>query len=233
MPPLSPTPMVAAEVIDLTTLPSSSPVRLYSADRTPDVDRTTEQLKNSTIGKDADVPLEDGELSPATVKPTNTDPQRQRKRKKSQHGSITTKGETEESNDKRRKREDERNSCSPPDRAARRRALREKPSDSLFFVDDKPANVRDPYVSSALAGPSRMQQNGGLVLPRHVKLAEGSTETQEPSLVVIPDAEEDEEDFIDYLDTDGDRSVCISLAEPLPLCTLIQKMKDRSCSLLP
>ena len=231
--------MVAAGVIDLTNPSSSPPGPLYSVDRTPDADRTAEQLRNSTIDKDANVPLEDGEFLPAAMKPTSTDLRKQRKRKKSQQDSAATKGENEESGDKRRRREAERdehsraNSRSPPDRAARRRALREKPSDSLFFVDDKPADIRNPYVSPALAGPSGTQRTGGLVLPRHVKVAEGSSGAQEPPPVVIPDPEEDEEDFIDYLDTDGDRSVCISLAEPSLQCTLIQKMKDWSCSLLP
>ena len=233
---LSPTPMVAAaEVIDLTVLPSSPPACLYSVDRTPDVDQTIEQLKISAIDEDIVVPLEDGERSQASVKPTSADLQKPRKRRKSQQDLATTKGE----NDKRRRREDERdeppraNSRSPPGRAARRRALRENPPDSLFFVDDKPADVRDPYVSPALAGPSRTQRNGGLVLPHNVKVADGSSEAQDPSLVVLPDAEEGEEDFIDYLDIDGDRSVCISLAEPSPLCTLIQKMKDRNFPLFP
>jgi hypothetical protein len=100
-------------------------------------------------------------------------------------------------------------------------------------VDDRPADIRVPYISTSLAGPSRTQQNGGLVLPPHVNVADGSSEAQEPSLAALSDAEEGEEDFIDYLDVDGDRSVCISLAEPLLLCTLIQKMKDWSSSLFP
>ena len=209
----SSTPMTeAAEVIDLTGLSSSPPAHFYSDDRTPNVDQTTERLKNPPIDKDASVPPEDAELPP-TAKPKNTNPQKQRKRKKSQQGPATTKGENKESGDKRRRREDERDeppraSSRSPGRAARRRALREKPSDSLFFVDDKPADIRAPYVSPALAGPSRTQQNDGLVLPPHVKVADGSSEAQEPSLSALSDAEEGEEDFIDYLDIDGDRSVC-------------------------
>jgi hypothetical protein len=229
--------LAAAEVIDLTGPPSSPPIYLSSDDRMPGVGRTTEQLTNPAGGRDSDVPLEDGELPP-TMKPTDTSPRKKRKRKKSQQDPVVTKDENEESGDKRWRRTDEQdepprvNSRSPPDRAARRRALREKPSDSLFFVDDEPADIRDPYVSPALAGPSRTQQNGGLVLPPHVKVAGEPSEAQEPSLAVLSDAEEDEEDFIDYLDIDGDRRVCISLAEPL-LCTLIQKVKDRSFSLFP
>jgi protein AIR1/2 len=197
------------------------------------VGRTTKQLKNSAIHKEVDVRLEDGELPP-TVKPTNPDPRNQRKRKKSQQDPATTKGENEENGDKRRKREDEggepsrANSRSPPDRATRRRALREKPSDSLFFVDDEPADIRDPYV----AGPSRMQQIDGLVLPPHVKVAEGSSEVQEPSFVALSDAEGGEEDFIDYLDVDGDRSVCISRRAHAAMYAN-SEMKDRSFSLLP
>jgi len=237
---LSATPMTAAaEVIDLTGLPSS-PLYLYSGDQTPDVNRKTEQLKNSAIDKDADVPLEDGEL-PRAVKPTNPNPRKQRKRKKTQQDPTTAKEEIAGSGDKRRRRDSELNlpsrgdSRSPPNRTARRRALREKPSDPdlLFFVDDKPADIRGPYASTALAGPSRTQQNGGLVLPPHVNVTDGSSETQEPSLVALSDAEEGEEDFIDYLEIDGDRSVCIPFVEPLVLCTLIQKMKDRSSSLFP
>jgi len=228
----------AAEVIDLTGLPSSPPVHLYSGDQTPGVGRTTQQLKNSAIDNDADVPLEDGELMRA-VKPTNHNPRKQRKRKKSQQDPTTTKGENADSGDKRRRRDDEPdlpsrgNSRSPPNRAARRRALREKPSDQdpLFFVDDKPADIRVPYFSAA--GPSGTQQKGGLVLPPHVNVTDGSSEAQEPSLVHLSDAEEGEEDFIEYLDIDGDRSVCIPFAEPLLLCKLIQKTKDRSCSLFP
>ena len=224
--------VAAAEVIDLTSLRSSPPTCLHSGDRTLDVNRTTGQLQGSVT--DVDVPLEDGELRP-TVAPTNTNPRKQRKRKKSQHDSATARGEDEENSDKRQRRVHERDkpsradSRSPPDRATRRPA---KPSDSLFFVDDKPANIRDPYVP-ALAGPSRTQRNNGLVLPHHVKLTEGSSEVQEPPPAVLSDAEGGEEDFIDYLDIDGDRIVCISLAGPLLQYTLIQKMKDRSYSLLP
>jgi len=229
--------VAAAEVIDLTGPSPTPPVRHYNGDRTHDVGRTAEQLKIPAISTDAGVPLEEGELPP-TVKQANAKPRKQRKRKVSQPDPASTKGENKESGDKRRRRGDERdepsraNSPSPPDRAARRRALREKPPDSLFFVDDKPGDIRDPYVSSTLAGPSRTQQNDGLVLPHHVKLSKGSSEAQEPSLDVFSDAEEGE-DFIDYLDIDGDRSVCISLTKPLLLCTLIQKMKDRNFSLLP
>lgn len=218
----------AAEVVDLIGLSSSPPAYLSRGDRTPYVDRATEQPKNPAIDKGADGPLDDGELSRA-AKPTNTNPRKQRKRKKPQQDPVTTKGENVESGDKRRRREDEPgefsrgNSPSLPDHTIERRALREKPLESLFYVDDQPADVRDPYVSTPLAGPSKTQQNGGLVLPRHVNVADGSSEAQEPSLVAFPDAEEGEEDFIDYLDIDGDRSVCISLAEPLLLCTLIQK----------
>lgn len=227
-----------AQVVDLTEFSSSPPGLLHSDDRTPDVDRTTERLKNSAIDKDADVPLEDEELLRA-VKPTASNPRKQRKRKKSQQDPATTKGENVESGDKRRRRDHEpdlpsrENSCSPPNRAARRRALHEKPSDPLFFVDDKPADIRCPYVSTVLAGPSGTHQNGGLVLPLHVNVADGSSEAQEPPLPALSDAEEGEEDFIDYLDIDGDRSVCISLAEPSLQCTLIQKIKDWSFSLFP
>jgi len=218
----------AAEVVDLIGLSSSPPVYLSRDIRTPYVDRTTEQPKNPAIGKGADGPLQDGELSRA-AKPTNTNPRKQRKRKKPQQDPVITKGENMESGDKRRRREDEPgefsrgNSPSPPDHTIERRALREKPLESLFYVDDQPADIRDPYVSTPFAGPSKTQQNGGLMLPRHVNVAGGSSEAQEPSLVAFPDAEEGEEDFIDYLDIDGDRSVCISLVKPLLLCTLIQK----------
>ena len=228
--------VAAAELIDLTDPSPTPPVRLYNGDRTNGVGRTKEQLKKPAIGTDAGVSLEDGELPP-TAKSPNSKPRKPRKRKVSQADPVSTKGENDEYGDKRRKRGGERdepsraNSHSPPDRAARRRALREKPSDSLFFVDDKPGDIRDPYVSTASAGPSRMQQNDGLVLPIHVKVAKGSSEGQEPSLDVFSDAEEGE-DFIDYLDIDGDRSVCISRQAPL-LCTLIQKIKDRNFSLLP
>ena len=227
--------VVAAEVIDLTNLPPTPPVRLYNGDRAHDVDQTTQQLKKPAIGTDAGVSLEDGELPPS-VKAANAKPRKPRKRKVSQPDPPSTKGENEGSGDKRRRRGDERdepsreNSPSPPDRAARRRALREKPSDSLYFVDDKPGDIRDPYVS--LAGPSRTHQTDGLVLPHHVKVANGPSEAQEPSLDVFSDAEEDG-DFIDYLDIDGDRSVCISLVKPPLLYTLIQKMKDRNFSILP
>lgn len=196
------------------------------------MDRATKQIQKPAIGTDAGVPLEDGELLPAAKS------RKPRKHKVSQADPISTKGENEENGDKRRRRGSEwgepsrANSHSPPDRAARRRALREKPSDSLFFVDDKPGDIRDPYISAALAGPSRTHQNDGLVLPIHVKVAGGSSEAQEPSLDVFSDKEEDE-DFIDYLDIDGDRSVCILLAKPPLLCTLIQKMKGRNFSLLP
>ena len=210
--------MVAtAEVIDLTGPSTTAPARLYNGDRTHGMGRMTEQLKKPAIGTDAGVSLEDGELPPTTKSP-NSKPRKPRKRKVSQPDSVSTKEENEKSGDKRRRRggePDERSreiSHSPPDRAARRRALREKPSDSLFFVDDKPGDIRDPYVSTALAGPSRTQQTDGLVLPIHVKVAKGSSEAQEPSLDVFSDAEEGE-DFIDYLDIDGDRSVCISLVK--------------------
>jgi len=230
--------MVAAlEVVDLTGSSPAPPVRLYNGDRTHGVGQATEQLKKPAIGTDAGVSLEDGELPLATKSP-NSKPRKLRKRKVSQADPLPTKGENEGCGDKRRRGGGERgepsraNSRSPPHRAARRRALREKPSDSLFFVDDKPGDIRDPYVSTALAGPSRTQQNDGLVLPIHVKVANGSSEAQEPSLDVFSGAEEGE-DFIDYLDIDGDRSVCIFLAKPPLLCTLIQKMKDRNFSLLP
>jgi len=218
----------AAEVIDLTGLPSSSPV--YP------LDRTKERPKNSAIDKDTDVPLEDGAF-PRAETPTNTSPRKQRKRKKSQQDPVA-KGKNVESGDNRRRRVEEPgelsrgNSPFPPDRVSQRHTLREKPPESLFFVDDQPANIRNPYISASLAGPSRTQENGGLFLPPHVKIADGDSEAQEPSLTVLPDAEEGEEDFIDYLDVDGDRSVGVSLVEPLSLCTLIQKIKDRSCSLL-
>ena len=227
--------VAAAEAVNLTGPSPNPPVRLYNGDRAHDLDRTTKQLQKPAIGTDAGVPLEDGELPPATKSP-NSKPRKPRKRKVSQADPVSTKGENEENGDKRRRRGGERgepsraNSHSPPDRAARRRALREKPSDSLFFVDDKPGDIRDPYV--ALAGPSRTHQNDGLVLPIHVKLTKGSSEAQEPSLDVFS-GEEEGEDFIDYLDIDGDRSVCISLAKPPLLCTLIQRMKGRNFSLLP
>ena len=207
--------MVAvAEVIDLTGLSSSSPIRPHSGDRTDSVDRTVGNLKNSAIDKDSGVSLEDGELF-TTTKPANPKLRKQRKRKISQQDSAPTKGEDEENGDKRRRREDKRggrsreNSHSPADRTVRRRAPCETPSDSLFFVDDKPADIRDAYVSFALAGPSGTQQNDGLVLPPHVKVSNSSSDAQEPSLVEFSNAEEGE-DFIDYLDIDGDRSVCIS-----------------------
>lgn len=228
----------AAEVVDLAGLSSSPPVYLSHGDRTPYVDRTTEQPKNPAINKGADVPLEGGQL-PRAVKPTNTNTRKQRKRKKSQQEPVITKGENAESGDKRRRREDEPgefprgNSRSPPDHATRRHTPREKPPEPLFYVDDRPADIRDPYVSTSLAGSSKTRQNGGLVLPLHVNVADGSSEAQEPSLVALSDEEEGEDDFIDYLDVDGDRSVCTSLIEPLLLRTLIQKMKDRSFSLFP
>jgi hypothetical protein len=96
----------AAEVVDLTGLPSSPPVYLSHGNRTPYVDRTTEQPKNPAIDKDAGAPPEDGELHRA-VKPTNTNPQKQRKRKKSQQDPVITKRENMESGDKRRRRGDE------------------------------------------------------------------------------------------------------------------------------
>lgn len=214
----------AASVIDLTNLSSSPPVHLCSDDETPIVDRTTEQLENSGVDKGADVPLEDGDL-PRAVKSTDAGPRKQRKRKKYQQDTVATKGDNVESGDKRRRREDEPdelsrgNSRSLPDRVARRRALRESPPEPLFFVDDQPADIRVPYFSNSLAGPSRTQQNGGLVLPPHVKVTDGSSETQEPPLLTLSDAEEDEEDFIDYLDVDGDRSVCISHRAPPTMYT--------------
>lgn len=216
--------MATAEVIDLTGLPSSSPVRFYSNDRTHDVDQTIGQLKNPTIDKDAAALPEDGEL-PRAAKPTAA-PQKQRKRKKPQPDPAAPKEENAETGDKRRRRGGERDepprrNSRSPDRATRGHALREIPSESLFFVDDKPADVRAAYGSATLAGPSTAQRNDGLVLPPHVNVA-GSSETQEPPL---SDVEEDEEDFIDYLDVDGDRSVCIPFTKPLPLCTLIQEMK--------
>ena len=210
----------AAEVTDLTGLSSSPPSYSNHGDRKPYAERTAEQSKNSAINKYADVPPEDGEPSRA-VKPITTNTRKQRKRKQSQQDSVGTKGENVESNDKRRRREDELdgfsqgNSRSSPDGVAGRRSLREKPSGGLFFVDDQPADIRDPYVSASLAGPSNTHQNGGLVLPPHVNVADGSSETQEPPSVALSDAEEGEEDFIDYLDVYGERSVCISLAEPL------------------
>ena len=221
--------MTAAEVIDLTELPSSSPVHIYGNDKTPDVGRATEQLKSPAIDKDTVVALEDGELSRA-VKPPLPTGQKPRKRKKSQQDPVTVKHENTASTDKRRRQGDERKntlprnpSPSPSDRTTGRYAVHEIPSDSLFFVDVKPADVRDSYASIALAGPSGTQKFGGLVLPPHVNVADGSSGSQGPSLPPFSDAEEDEEDFIDYLDVDGDRSVCISLAEPLSLCKLIQK----------
>lgn len=223
--------MAAAEVIDLTELPSSSPIHLNGNEKLPDVGRATEQLKGPAIDKDTVAPLEDGELSRAVKPPLHTR-QKTRKRKKSQQDPVTEKHENAVSTDKRRRQGDERNntslrdrSRSPLDRATRRRLLHEISSDSLFFVDDKPADVRDPYTSIALAGPSGTQKNGGLVLPPHVNVTDGTSASQEPSLPPFSDAEEDEEDFIDYLDVDGDRSVCISLTELLSLCKLIQKMK--------
>lgn len=223
--------MTAAEVIDLTGLSSSPPVYPHGNDKTPDVGQVTDRLKNPAIYKDPVVPSEDGEL-PRVGKPTTATPRKQRKRKKSQQDPVATKDDNTVSTDKRRRQGDERDntssrdhSRSPPDRATRRRTLREMPSDSLFFVDDKPADNRGPYASATLAGPSRTQKNGGLVLPPHVNVTDGSSESQEPPLPPLLDAEEASEDFIDYLDVDGDRSVCISLAEPLSPCTLIQKMK--------
>lgn len=207
--------MVAAEVIDLTGLPSSSPVRRYGNVKTPGVGRATEQPKGPAIDKDSVNPLEDGEL-PRAVKQTMVAPQKQRKRKKSQQDPVMAKDENAVSTDKRRRQGDERDNTSPrdhsrsPDRATRRRALQEIPSESLFFVDDKPADIRGSYVSTTLAGPFRTQKSGGLVLPPHVNVADGSSESQEPPLPPLSDAEEGGEDFIDYLDVDGDRSVCIS-----------------------
>ena len=222
--------MALAEVVDLTGLPSSPPVCLNGNDQPLDAGRATEQLKIPAIDKDRVVPLEDGEL-PRTAKPTMSTPQKQRKRKKSQQDPVAVKDEHTVNTEKRRRQGDERDnmssrdrSRSPPNRATRKRGLREMPSDSLFFVDDKPADIRGPYTSPTLAGPSGTQNNDGLVLPPHVNVADGSSEPQEPPLP-FSDAEEDEGDFIDYLDVDGDRSVCIFSAEPLSLCALIQKIK--------
>ena len=214
--PTASTPMsTAAGVIDLTGLSSSPPSHPDHGDRKPYADRTAKQPKKSAINKDTNAPPEDGEPSRA-VKPITTNTQKQRKRKNSQQDSVGTKGENVESNDKRRRREDELDGISqggaysPPDVVAGRRSLREKPPGSLFFVDDKPADIRDPYVSASLAGPSNAQQNGGLILPPHVNVADEPSETQEPPPVALSDAEEGEEDFIDYLDVYGERSVCIS-----------------------
>ena len=222
--------MTAAEVIDLTGLSSSPPV--YSNDQMSHVGRATEQPTSSAIDKDTAVSTEDGEL-PRVTKPTMPTPQKQRKRKKSQQDPAITKEEKPTTTDKRRRQGDERNdalfrgrSRSPPDRATRRRALHEMSSESLFFVDDKPVDIRDSYAPTTLAGPSRAQKNSGLVLPPHVNVADGSSESQAPSLPPPSDPEEGE-DFIDYLDVDGDRSVCISLTESLSLCTLIQRMKSQ------
>lgn len=214
--------MATAEVIDLTVLSSSPPA--YSNGRTPNVDRTTQQAKNPAIDKITTTLLGDGEL-PRAAKPTTAVPRKQ-KRKKSRQDPTTTKGENTGSGDKRRRREDERDapsrsrSRSPPDRATRACPLSKMPADSLFFVDDKPADVRDPYANT-LAGPSQAERNGGLMLPPHVNVADGSPGTQEHPLHTFSDAEEGEDDFINYLDVEGERSVCILLAEPLPLCTLI------------
>ena len=221
--------MVAAEVIDLTGL-SSSPVYPHDNGKMPDVGRATEQLKNPAIDKDRLVPLEDGEL-PRDLKPTMATPQKQRKRKKSQQDPISVKDERVVSTDKRRRQGAERDNTPPrdhprsPDRAIRRRTLHEIPSDSLFFVDETPADIGGSYVSITPAGPSSAQKNGGLMLPPHVNVANETSEFQEPSLPPFSDEEEGEEDFIDYLDVDGDRSVCISLTESLALCRLIKKMK--------
>jgi hypothetical protein len=230
--------MGTTDVINLTAL-SSSPVRPHNNDRAPDVGRTVEPLKDSAIHKEPDVPSEDGEL-PRSVKPTTTPSRKQRKRKKSQQDSVKTKDEDVENGDKRRKRGDEpheppRNNSRSPDRTAPKHPLHAMPSESLFFVDDKLADIRESYASTALAGPSSMQRNGGLVLPPHVDVADGSSGTQVPSLPAFSDPEEGEEDFIDYLDVDGDRSVCLLPAEPPPLCTnpKNETLKDRCYSLFP
>lgn len=207
--------MVAAEIVDITVPLSSPPAYLYDNGQTPDVDQVTKQLKDPTIDNSTFVLLEDGEL-PHAVKPAAVTPQKQRKRKKSRQDLITAKDENTAGTDKRRRQGNKRDgpssrdhSRSPPGRGTRRRALREIPSHYLFFVDDKPADIRGPYTTTTPAGPSGTQKYGGLMLPPHVNVADGSSESQEPSLPPFSDAEEGE-DFIDYLDVDGDRSVCIS-----------------------
>ena len=219
------------EVIDLTALSSSPPICLNNNDRTPNAGRTTEDLKTSVIDKDANVPLEEGEL-PRLPELAAATPPKQRKRKKSQQDTVKIK---DENVDKRRRRGGERDNSHSPDRVARERPLHEIPSESLFFVDDKLVDIRGSYAPTLLAGPSGTQRNGGLVLPPHVNVAGESSETGGPSLPAFSDGEGDEEDFIDYLDVDGDRSVCLPLAEPHPR-TLIPKneiLKDWCCSVFP
>lgn len=205
------TPMATAKVIDLTVLSSSPPT--YSNGRAPNVDQTTEQVKNPAIDEITTASLGDGELQRA-AKPSTAAPRKQ-KRKKSQQDPTTTNGENVGSGDKRRRREDERGassrgrSRSPPDRATRGCPLSKMPADSLFFVDDKPADVRDPYASTP-AGPSRAERSGGLMLPPHVNVADGSPGTQEHPLPALSNAEEGEEDFINYLDVEGERSIGIT-----------------------
>lgn len=201
--------MAPPEVVDLTALSSSPPIHIYSDGITPDVDRKKGLPKNPSISADANVSPEDGELSRA-VKPATVTQQKQRKRKNSQQDSTTAKEGSAKDGDKRRRRGREQEessrdkSHSPSNRAARRRNLRETPADTLFFVDEKPANIRDPYVSTALAGPSRKEQDG-LLLPSHVRVFDGSAETQE-----LPPTDDDDDDFIDYLEVSGDRNVCLS-----------------------
>jgi len=53
------------------------------------------------------------------------------------------------------------------------------------------------------------------VLPPHVNVADGSSETQEPSLAALSGAEDDEEDFIDYQIVDWGTVVVCNLSPSL------------------
>ncbi|KIP10394.1 hypothetical protein PHLGIDRAFT_33917, partial [Phlebiopsis gigantea 11061_1 CR5-6] len=88
------------------------------------------------------------------------------------------------------------------------------PLDSLFFVDDGPAEVpaaakfRDPAIPSVSSADKANEQAVDdkplLLLPGHVSVFEGTGDAP-LEIIVPPEPDSEDEDYIEYLDYDDDR----------------------------
>ena len=121
--------------------------------------------------------------------------------------------ESRPSNSEKRKRKKKKRKRDDDDMEANG----DDPLDSLFFVDDTPAQVPESSKFSnsvTLSGPAADKANkqGGddkpsLLLPGHVSVFEGTGDGPIQMIVAPEPMDSEEEDYIEYLDYDDDRRV--------------------------
>lgn len=112
---------------------------------------------------------------------------------------------------KRKRRERERESELPS-----RPRSRSPESPPLFFVDNHPAEIPSnarppvpPAIAQAKPAESKGDEEGpSLLLPPHVFILEGDVDIP-VEILPPPPADSDEDDYIEYLDYDDDRRVCL------------------------